>query len=393
METFDAVVVGAGPAGSTSAYHLASAGRRVLLVDKARFPRDKPCGGGVTMRAARLLPCSIDAVVEDEVDRLEVRFRYRSAFERKGKQTFALMTQRRRLDAHLAEQAARVGADFRDAVKVTDVRRENGGVALAVDGIEIGARTLVVADGANGTTSRALGLDGDVVHGVALEGNVSYEKASRERFTRTMMLELGEVAGGYGWVFPKGDHINVGVGGWDSEGPRLRAHLDRLCREHGLDPSDATDLRGYRLPMRKPGKRIAEGPIALVGDAGGLLDPFSGDGMYEGFASARLAAAAIDDFLEGRAAGLEPYATAIDRAIGPLTAAGWGAKAALDRFPRLAFGVARIPLTWRGLEKVLTGEIGHPGAARGAERQALKLLEVLARRAGDPGRAYKLTPA
>jgi geranylgeranyl reductase family protein len=389
VQRFDAVVVGAGPAGSTAAHLLASAGRSVLLVDKATFPRDKPCGGGVTGRAARLLPCSIAPVVEDEVDRLEVRFRYGTTFERKGKGPFALMTQRRRLDTYLAEQAAGAGADFRDGVKVTDVRRENGGVALAVDGIEIGGTTLVVADGANGTTARALSLGGDVVHGVALEGNIGFEHAPRERFRGRMMLELGEIPGGYGWVFPKGDHVNVGVGGWETEGPRLREHLDRLCREHDLDPKSVTAQRGYRLPMRRADKRIAEGPIALIGDAGGLLDPFSGDGMYEGFASARLAVAAIQDLLAGRAPDLEPYAAAVERSISPLTAAGWGAKAALDRFPRTAFAVARIPFTWRGLEKVLNGEIGHPGAARGAERQALKLLEVLARRAGDPGRAYR----
>jgi geranylgeranyl reductase family protein len=393
VERFDAVVVGAGPAGSTAAQLLARSGTRVLLVDKATFPRDKPCGGGVTMRAARLLPCPIDEVVEDEVDRLEVRFRYGSAFERTGKQPFALMTQRRRLDAHLAEQAARAGADFRDATKVTDVRRENGGVTLAIGGMEIRTRALVVADGANGTTAKALGLDGGIVHGVALEGNVPYTVAPRQRFRGRMLLELGDIPGGYGWVFPKGDHVNVGVGGWQTEGPRLREHLDKLCRAHALDPSAVGELRGYRLPMRRPDKRIADGPVALIGDAGGLLDPFSGDGMYEAFASARLVAAAVEDLLAERAPSLEPYATAVDRAIGPLTAAGWGAKAALDRFPRATFAAARLPLTWRGLEKILMGEIGHPGAARGAERRALKLIEALARRAGDPGRAYRLEAA
>jgi len=76
VSTFDVAVVGAGPAGSVAAYRLASAGVSVLLVDKASFPRDKPCGGGVTGRAARVLPFSIDPVVEDVTDRLECRLRY-----------------------------------------------------------------------------------------------------------------------------------------------------------------------------------------------------------------------------------------------------------------------------------------------------------------------------
>jgi geranylgeranyl reductase family protein len=393
VERLDTVVVGAGPSGSTAAHLLAAAGKRVLLVDRAAFPRDKPCGGGVTMRAAKLLPCSIDPVVEEVVDRLEVRLRYKGGFERVAHEPIVLMTQRRRLDAFLAEQAAAAGADFRDAVKVSDARLDSDGVALAVDGKEIAARTLVIADGANGSTSKALGLGGGLVHGVAFEGNLTYEHAPRERFRGRMVLELADIPGGYGWVFPKGDHVNVGVGGWESEGPRLREHLARLCREHRLDVDAVTDLRGHRLPLRQPDKPIARGPVVLVGDAGGLLDPFSGDGMYEGFASARLAVAAIEDLLAGRAPGLEPYESEVARSIGPLTAAGWGAKVAFDRFPRATFAAARIPLTWRVVEKLLVGELGHPGAARGAERRAMKIIEVIARRAGDPGRAYKLAAA
>jgi hypothetical protein len=95
------------------------------------------------------------------------------------------------------------------------------------------------------------------------------------------------------------------------------------------------------------------------------------------------------DLLAGCAPSLEPYTTAVERALDPLIAAGWGAKAALDRFPRATFACARLPLTWRALEKLLLGEIGHPGAARGAERKAMRLIEALARRAGDPGAAYR----
>mgnify|MGYP001026623851 FL=1 len=82
MERFDAIVVGAGPAGSTAAYRLSCAGARVLLVDRERFPRDKPCGGGLTFRAVRQLPVPVDAVVEDVVDRIELGYDYGKRFER-----------------------------------------------------------------------------------------------------------------------------------------------------------------------------------------------------------------------------------------------------------------------------------------------------------------------
>jgi geranylgeranyl reductase family protein len=360
---------------------LASEGARVLLVDRASFPRDKPCGGGVTGRAARLVPFTIDPVVEDVVDTVECRLHYGPRFERKARAPLALMTQRRRLDHFLLQKAAAAGADVRDGVKVADVHA----TGMTVDGAEISARIVIGADGCNGTAARTLELGGEIVHGVALEANFPYDA----RYAGTMVLELAVVPGGYGWIFPKGDHVNVGVGGNESEGPRMRMHLHRLCDEHGIDPDAATGTRGYRLPMRRPTSRLARGTAAVIGDAAGLVDPFSGDGMYEAFLSAQLVTDAALDLLAGRTAGLEPFEQAVARRITPLTAAGWGAKVAFDRFPRTTFALARLPLTFRVVEKLLQGDIGHPGAARGLEKGAIRLIYAVARRAGDPGRAFE----
>ena len=107
MERFDAVVIGAGPAGSTAAYRLATRGCRVLLVDRARFPRDKPCGGGLTDRAVGQIPFDVSPVVEDRVAVFELGLRYRQRFERRSTSPLILMTQRRRLDAYLAERPPR----------------------------------------------------------------------------------------------------------------------------------------------------------------------------------------------------------------------------------------------------------------------------------------------
>src|SRR5439155_20329022 len=96
---------------------------------------------------------------------------------------------------------------------------------LTVDGNEVAARIVIGADGCNGASARSLDLGAEVVHGVAFEANVPYDS----RFAHAMVIEVAVIRGGYGWIFPKGDHLNVGVGGDESEGPRLRAELRRLC--------------------------------------------------------------------------------------------------------------------------------------------------------------------
>ena len=376
MKRYDAVVVGAGPAGSTAAYRLAAAGASVLLVDRARFPRDKPCGGGLTGRARRLLPFSVEPVVEEAVDRFDFRLRYGSCFHRRSSGPIVWMTQRRRLDAFLVERAVEAGAEFRDGARVSDVAAE-GGVSVRIGAERIEASALVGADGVNGLTARRLGLDARYRYGVALEANVPYDARSAARHRGRATIELATLPGGYGWIFPKGDHANVGVGGWEEHAPRLRAELARLCAAHGFAPETLYALRGYRLPLRRRGDRAARGRAVVVGDAAGLVDPLSGDGIYEAFLSAKLAAETVLELLAGRTSTLEPYSTALEQRLASQLSTSWAAKRAFDRFPRLAFTLARAPLVWGFVEGLIGGDVREPSEARGLVRAPLKAMEAL----------------
>jgi geranylgeranyl reductase family protein len=385
---YEAIVVGAGPAGSTCAYRLASAGASVLLLDRARFPRDKPCGGGVTGRAARLLPFSIAPVVEDTVTSVRMRLRYGGWFERGGAEPLVLMTQRLRLDAFLVERAVAAGAELREGAKVTAAEAGPDGATVTVDDEVLAAETLIGADGVNGVCAKSLGLGGNQAVGVALEGNVPYARLG-DGYRGRAVLELGIVPGGYGWVFPKGDHANIGIGGWEREGPRLRASLGELCAAHGVEAEELEGVRGYRLPLRSPRSHLARGRAAVIGDAAGLVDPVSGDGMFEAFLSSKLAAETVTDLLQGRADRLEPYGEELTRRLATHLWASWGVKAALDRFPRTTFAIARSKIVWRTVERLVQGEIDDVGAARGVARPPLKALAALARAAGDPGGAFR----
>jgi len=383
VERFDVLVVGAGPAGSTAAYRLAEAGASVLLADKAKFPRDKPCGGGLTMRAVKLLPYSVEPVVEDRTTRVRFGLDFTRRFERRLDEPLVLMTQRVRLDAFLAEQAANAGADFRDGARVTGLVAGESGVTAEVDGKKIAANHALLADGANGVSTRAVDLDDGRDYGVALEANVPYGVVSESEFRGLLCLELANVPGGYGWVFPKGDHVNVGVGGWEREGPRLRAHLARFCREYGIPEASLENVRGYRLPLIHARARVAKGRVALLGDAAGLVDPLSGDGIYEALLSAKLATEAL---LSG---DLESYDATLRSRLSSQLSAAWGAKVALDRFPRLTYAVVRTPFLWNAVVSLIGGDVPSPSSMRGLRRASMRVVDGIARAAGNPGRPYK----
>ena len=129
-------------------------------------------------------------------------------------------------------------------------------------------------------------------------------------------------------------------------------------------------MQGRRLPIRRT-TSAARGPVLLVGDAAGLVDPLSGDGIYEAFVSARLAAEAI---LDG---DLARYEDELHAALGRFADTSWKAKLVLDRHPRAAFEIARIPPVWRVIAGLLSGEVAHPSDARGLARPPLRLLARL----------------
>ncbi|HZP73492.1 MAG TPA: NAD(P)/FAD-dependent oxidoreductase [Gaiellaceae bacterium] len=375
MQRYDAVIVGGGPAGSATAIELARSGARVVLVDRATFPRDKPCGGGLTTRAFARCPVDPTPVVEDEVDLVELRFRYGDKVVRHAHAPVIRMTQRRRLDAFLLDAARSAGVEVREGARVDAVE----GATVVAGGERLAADVVVGADGANGVCARALGLGIGIVHGVALEGNVAYDALDRPHYEHRAVVELADIPGGYAWVFPKADHVNVGVGAWAREGKRLRDHLARLCDAHGIPLGSVRGVVGHRLPLRRPGTAVAGERALLVGDAAGLIDPVSGDGMYECFVSARLAAEEVRALLDGRVSTLAGYTTSLDAALGPLHRASWSLKHALDRWPRLSWRIARTELLWRSVERLLLGELAAPREAHGVARVPLRLLDALGR--------------
>ena len=256
MPTFDVAVVGAGPAGSTAAYRLARRRRARPARRQGRLPARQ------AVRRRRHRPRGAAAAVldragrrgQDRAPRLPPPLR-RSRFVRTARAAARAddaAPPARPLPARAGGGGRRRRARRRRGRRHPRRRahgRRGGG----------SARLVLGADGCNGASARALGLGDDIVHGVALEANFPHEP----RFARTMVLEIGAVRGGYGWIFPKGDHVNVGVGGDESEGPRLRAELRQplpRVRHRPRGGRRTCAATGCRCAARRAGSRAGRPP-------------------------------------------------------------------------------------------------------------------------------------
>ncbi|GIV96355.1 MAG: geranylgeranyl reductase [Herpetosiphonaceae bacterium] len=312
---YDVIVIGAGPAGSTTARECASQGLSVLLLDRAVFPRDKPCGGGVNVRAARLLPFDIAPVTERTASGIRFSLQQSTRFVLRSTEPLTYLTQRIHFDAFLITHALDAGVVLREGVLVDAIEPHPRYVVVRAGRERFEGRTLVVADGANSRIARLAGFPRGYWTLYALEGNITPSAGVPFQWQDRLGIDIGDAPGGYGWIFPKGDHLNIGVVGWPSIGPTLRERLYRLTRYYGFDPATLWGTRGHPLPVRQPGTPVVHENILLVGDAAGLIDPFSGEGIYAALWSGSTAAACLAAYVNGHVPDLSRYQVEIDQTL------------------------------------------------------------------------------
>jgi menaquinone-9 beta-reductase len=294
---WDVVVVGAGPAGSAAALAALRArpDARVLLLDRARFPRDKACGDGVAPHALDVVTAlGVPGLVDDfrPVHRLRLGYPAGRGAELVGTAARASrVVPREVLDARLRDAAVAAGAvpGFR---RVRTLRTPPDGVVL--DG-EVQARVVVAADGAGSVLRRALGMRRNAGRHLALAirgyAPVLPHLADEQR----IVLGRGRLAA-YAWSFPIGDgRANVGYGEVLASGRHhpTRAHLlDRLDELLPGAGAEGIGWRAHHLPLSTRRPRQPDGRVLLAGDALSLVNPLTGEGIYYAVLSGACAGAA-----------------------------------------------------------------------------------------------------
>jgi geranylgeranyl reductase family protein len=363
---WDVVVVGAGPAGLAAAHAAASAGARTLVLERARHPRYKTCGGGLVGHSlAALDAIGIAAPARDHIDALHFTLRGRRGFSRQRREAPLLaMVRREELDDALREAAEKAGAVVRQRCAVRGVEQDEGyAYARLADGTRVAGRYLVGADGSAGVTARHVNVHcGQTDLGLELE--LPVPEGIRARWRRTVLIDWGPLPGSYGWVFPKDDRLTVGVIASKGYGEQTRAYLRDLVARLGLSGIEPAEDSGHLTRCRSTDSPLCRGRVLVAGDAAGLLEPWTREGISYALRSGLLA---------GRAAAAgEParYPAEVGATLVPEMLAGQRLLAAFARHPGTFHTVLATPPGWRTFTRFCDSDVAF---ARTVERAPARL--------------------
>ncbi len=314
---FDVAVVGSGPAGACAALSLARHGLRVAIVEKEPLPRYKTCGGGLVGRGLRLLPPDVDRVVERRCDSAELHLHDAGLhFTATRRSPVIAMTMRDQLDYLLTWCAAAAGAEVISPCRVTGVAVEDHRARLDTTRGPLTAAFVIAADGATSDVARQSGWQ-DGRHLIpALEYEVEVDDGAFGRFASVPRFDVGVVPYGYAWVFPKATHLSVGVLSTRRGPLNLHRYLEQYLRTLGLR-TQSVQRHGFLIPVRPRGGPLVRNRVMLVGDAAGLADPVTGEGISLAAQSGQLAAEAVVRSGFDERGIRETYHTALRRSMLP----------------------------------------------------------------------------
>lgn len=390
---WDVVVIGAGPAGASAAHAAAVTGRRVLLLEKAELPRYKTCGGGIIGPSRDALPPGFELPLRDRVHAVTFTLNGRMTRTKRSRQMLFGLINRPEFDAGLVDAARAAGAEVRTGVTVSRVEQHGPGVpdrrtvAVVVSGGGSGARqeeivyarAVVGADGSASRIGAHVGVKLDQVD-LGLEAEIPVPRSVAEDWAGRVLIDWGPLPGSYGWVFPKGDSLTVGVISARGEGGATKRYLDDFVARLGLAGFEPSVSSGHLTRCRADDSPLSRGRVLVCGDAAGLLEPWTREGISYALRSGRLAGewavriAEAHDAVDARRQALN-YAFAVKAGLGVEMGVGRRMLALFEKRPGVLHAVlTTFPPAWRAFAGITRGKSSlaelvrtHPLARRALE--------------------------
>ncbi len=360
MKIYDAIVVGAGPAGAAAAYFLARAGRSVLLLEKRAFPRPKSCAGGLPRKAAQIFdfdlsPCFEVAVKGAVFSWLSSERRYQE-----GDRVLGWVTRREVFDEFLVRRAVAAGAVLKERTEAIGLVQDRERAVVYTERESLPARSVVGADGARSPVARMLSLKAFKRVGFGLEARLAVSERVRKDYGSYLYFDFGGVPRGYAWIFPRRDHLCAGVASYSPSHFFLKNELRSFLEREGLSAElAAARVTGAPISFSVWPGGWGRGRVLLAGDAAGLTDRLTGEGIYQALKSGELAACAINRFLAGEAP-LRDYSGMVRKNLWENLAWAWLFSRLLNRLPRWAFRkVISDPRRARKGMEVATGAMDY----------------------------------
>lgn len=374
---YDCIIVGAGPAGASAAYHLAKRDRSVLLLEKETLPRYKPCGGGVSPQVAEWFDFDFSPAISLRVNTLRYTWNMDDPVVAQLKNLEPIwMVRRDVFDHFLVKKAQEQGATLKDGTAVSGIEwRGNGWQVNTAQGPCLGTY-LIAADGAKGCMAKWLGFDNRKRKlGGALEAEARQPIADDQ----SIHFEFGMVKNGYIWNFPKADGYSIGIGTFrGGEAQDFKRILTEYSRLFHVDFT-TTEQHGHPLCLWDGDQTLHTQNALLVGEAACIVDPMTAEGIRPSIFTGVKAAEAIHAALGGDLNALEGYTHTIQQEWGQEMIWAKRLANAFYAAPSLGYrlGIKRLSATER-MGQILCGKLGYRDVAnRAIQRLSAGLIPGL----------------
>jgi geranylgeranyl reductase family protein len=378
MKSFDVAIIGSGPAGASAALELAKSGISTVIIEKEILPRYKTCGGGLVFRGRKNMPFDISSVVEKEFYEVDTYFANTPLkFTTTRDEPIVSMIMRDAFDNLIVEKAKENGVTLLQNHKVLDI--SFGDIqTIHTSGGDVRAKFIIAGDGALSPVSKMAGWKETRTIIPALEYEVEVPVADFERLSKNVRFDVDAIPLGYGWCFPKKNHLSIGVGVFVKTKQKidLKKYYAEYLKILGINEIISEEAHGFVIPVSPRTDTFVQKNVFLIGDSAGFADPIVAEGISNAILSGFLAAQSIVESNLDAVRASELYLEKLENSILPEIRTG----VVLSKFfyekrtLRNLFVKRHGQLLANAMTQVFMGERPYPKDYKAAIRRKMKEL-------------------